>query len=117
MPFAVHHGDTLELQPDALVVRFEDFTDKDLPAPPVLAVEVLSPSTALNDLNKKTAAYGRMGVPSYWVIDPEEPWMRVFELDQEGRYQKIAKVGSDVTCIVTVTFSRGIRGIGPAREP
>ena len=47
-PYAVHNGDDVELQPDVLVGRFEDFTDRDLPAPPVLAVEVLSPSTALS---------------------------------------------------------------------
>lgn len=91
-PFAVHHGDALELQPDVLVGRFEDFTEKDLPEPPVLAVEVLSPSTALNDMNTKKAAYERLGVPSYWVIDPEGPSMRVFELDRDGRYQEAAKV-------------------------
>ena len=64
-PYAVHHGDEIELQPDVLVGRFEDFTEKDLPKPPVLAVEVLSPSTALNDLNTKKAAYERLGVQSY----------------------------------------------------
>lgn len=94
-PFAVHHGDTLELQPDVLVGRFEDFTENDLPAPPVLVVEVLSPSTALNDLNTKKAAYERLGVPSYWVIDPDGPSMTVFGLDQSGRYAEEAKVAGD----------------------
>jgi Uma2 family endonuclease len=63
-PFAVQPNDRTELQPDVLVARDEDLTEKNLPVAPMLAVEVLSPSTALLDLNTKKAAYLRMGVPS-----------------------------------------------------
>lgn len=94
-PYAVHSGDAIELQPDVLVGRAEDFTDKDLPVAPVLAVEVLSPSTALNDLNTKKAAYERMGVPSYWVIDPDKPSMTVFALGHDRRYAETAHVVGD----------------------
>lgn len=95
-PFAVHDDtDSLELQPDVLVGRFEDFTERDLPAPPVLAVEVLSPSTALHDRNTKKAAYERMGVASYWVISPDGPSVTVFELDEEGRYVETAKAAGN----------------------
>lgn len=80
-PFAVQPNDRTELQPDVLVARCEDLTDKNLPVAPILAVEVLSPSTALTDLNTKKAAYPRMGVPSYWVIDPRRPSLTAFELD------------------------------------
>ncbi len=91
-PYAVQPSDTTELQPDVLVGRAEDFTEKLLPTAPVLAVEVLSPSTTLNDLNTKKAAYERLGVPDYWVIDPHEPSLTVFELDPDGQYQEVAKV-------------------------
>ncbi|WP_328458845.1 MULTISPECIES: Uma2 family endonuclease [unclassified Amycolatopsis] len=94
-PFAVHSGDKIELQPDVLVGRDEDFTEKDLPAPPVLAVEVLSPSTAIHDLNTKKAIYERLGTHSYWVIDPAEPALTVFELDVDGNYQQVAKAAGD----------------------
>lgn len=94
-PFAVHHGDKIELQPDVLVGRDEDFTEKDLPVPPVLAVEVLSPSTAIHDLNTKKAVYERLGTPSYWVIDPGDPALTVFELDEDGHYQQVAKAAGD----------------------
>jgi len=91
-PFAVHHGDAIELQPDVLVARDQDFTEKDLPVPPLLVVEVLSPSTSIHDLNTKKAVYERLGIPSYWVIDPDGPAMTVFELDTDGNYQQVAKV-------------------------
>lgn len=95
-PFAVRPSQTTELQPDALVGRDEDFTDKLLPVAPVLAVEVLSPSSVLYDLNYKKAIYQRLGVRSYWVIDPEEPRLTAFELDDEGVYQQVAEVkGTD----------------------
>ena len=91
-PFAVRPSNSTELQPDVLVARQEDLTEKLLPVAPVLAVEVLSPSTALNDLNTKKAAYERLGVPSYWVVEPQQPSLTVFELDGEGRYRQVAEV-------------------------
>lgn len=60
-PFTVRSSDSTELQPDVLVTRDADLTDELLPVAPLLAVEVLSPSTALNDLNTKrrpTSAWG-----------------------------------------------------------
>jgi Uma2 family endonuclease len=103
-PFAVRSGDEVELQPDVLVGRAEDFTDKDLPAAPVLAVEVLSPHTAIHDLNTKKAVYERLGAPGYWVIDPDESWITVFELDADGRYQQTAKVAGDEPLEVRAPF-------------
>jgi Uma2 family endonuclease len=94
-PFAVRPSRTTELQPDVLVGRDEDFTDKLLPVAPVLAVEVFSPSSVLNDLNNKKAAYQRLGVQNYWVIDPEEPTLAVFELNENGVYHKVAEVKGD----------------------
>lgn len=95
-PFGVRTSVRNELQPDILVARYADLTPKNLPVAPVLAVEVLSASTALNDLNNKKAAYERMGTALYWVLDPELPGrLTVFELDQRGRYTEVASVCGD----------------------
>ncbi len=92
-PFAVSPtGNSTELQPDILVARYDDLTPACLPTAPVLAVEVLSPSTALVDLNLKKAAYERFGVPSYWVIDPKAPSLFAYEKDDKGQYRQIAHV-------------------------
>lgn len=91
-PFAVRPSVTTELQPDVLVARDEDLTETHLPAAPVLAVEVLSPSTQLQDRNTKKAAYERLGVPCFWVINPEVPSLVVFELADTGRYEQVAEV-------------------------
>jgi Uma2 family endonuclease len=76
-----------EFDPDVVVVRWEDVGGAKLTAPPLLAVEIRSPSTALIDLNRKKAACQRFGVPSYWIVDPapQEPAITVFELRQ-GQY-------------------------------
>ncbi|HKN97781.1 MAG TPA: Uma2 family endonuclease [Pseudonocardiaceae bacterium] len=92
-PFGVQPNESTELQPDVLVTRDEDVTEKNLPVAPLLAVEVLSPSTALIDRNTKKAAYLRMGVPSYWVIDPRKPSLTVFELDRTTfGYEHVADI-------------------------
>jgi Uma2 family endonuclease len=96
-PFAVRPSRSTELQPDVLVARKADLTEKLLPVAPVLAVEIFSPSSVINDLNNKKAAYERMGVEGYWVVDPQQPAVMVFELDDSGRYRQFAEVkGADV---------------------
>ena len=65
--------------------------------PPLLVVEIRSPSTALVDLNRKKAAYERFGIPSYWVVHPDldRPSVRAYELDG-GSYAEVAHVtGAD----------------------
>jgi hypothetical protein len=63
---------------------------------PLLAVEILSPDSALRDLSLKKVAYERFGVPSYWVVDPDldRPVLRAFELTQ-GTYTEVAHVAGD----------------------
>lgn len=103
-PFAVRPSGRTEVQPDVLVGRHVDFTDKLLPVAPLLAVEVLSPSTGIRDLTIKKNAYERMGVISYWVIDPQEPVLAVFELDPEGRYQQVAEAQGEKSFDATLPF-------------
>jgi Uma2 family endonuclease len=79
------------VEPDLLVARKSDFTQRDLPVAPLLAVEVLSPSTRLFDLNLKRARYERAGCPSYWVVDLDPPSMRVWQL-ADGEYDEVAFV-------------------------
>jgi Uma2 family endonuclease len=83
---AVQLDPVTELSPDLVVVRLEDVGDAKFTAPPLLVVEVRSPSTALIDLSRKKAAYEKFGVPAYWVVNPEpaRPELTVFELRDGG---------------------------------
>lgn len=106
-PFDVHLADDTVLQPDVLVCRQTDLTERNLPVTPLLAVEVLSPSTRLVDLNLKRARYEAAGCPSYWVVDPDAPSITAWELS-DGIYVEVASsVGVDVftsadPCPITV---------------
>jgi Uma2 family endonuclease len=104
-PFAVTFGlaDT-ELQPDVLVARYADLTPRNLPAAPLLAVEVRSPSTALVDRTLKKAAYARFGVPSYWIVDPDAPALTVFELRGE-EYAEVLTARGDQRVTVGRPFA------------
>jgi Uma2 family endonuclease len=95
-PFAVRHDIFNELKPDVLVARYGDLTMKNLPAAPVLAVEVVSPSSRLKDANLKKAAYARLGTQGFWLVDPdmEVPTLTAWELDG-GDYRQIEHVVGD----------------------
>lgn len=119
-PFAVRTSLTSEVQPDVIVGRYADFTMKNLPTAPLLAVEALSPSTRLYDLNLKRAHYERIGVQAYWVLDPTEPGsLTAFELDQDGCYVEVAAITGDEEFLtetpfpVTIVPARLLDGLRP----
>lgn len=89
-----------EFDPDLVVVPLDEVGDAKFTAPPLLVVEVRSPSTALFDLNRKKAAYQEFGVPSYWIVnpDPARPELTVFEL-HDGGYVTEATSTQPVTVI------------------
>ncbi len=92
-PFAVRPDAFNEYQPDVLVARYGDLTMEDLPRAPLLAVEVISPTSGLRDANLKKAVYARMGVPSFWLVLPDlhRPALTAFELDGD-EYRQVAHV-------------------------
>jgi Uma2 family endonuclease len=51
---------------------------------PLVIVEVLSPSTRGEDLVRKSHEYQVAGVGQYWVLDREEPSLRIFENSGDG---------------------------------
>ena len=84
----VELGTQTEVAPDLVVIRMDQVDGAKLVEPPMLIVEVRSPSTALIDLSLKKDAYERFGVPSYWIVDPDPagPEFTIFEL-RDGRYE------------------------------
>ncbi|ADB30877.1 protein of unknown function DUF820 [Kribbella flavida DSM 17836] len=93
-PFDVAISDDTVLQPDLLVARRDDFTERDLPKAPLLAVEVLSPSTRRIDTLLKFSRYEAAGCASFWIVDPDTPSLIVWEM-QDGAYAQVAKVSGD----------------------
>lgn len=68
------------LQPDLLVAPKVAFTERNLPGAPLLAVEILSPSTRGIDLILKRDRLARAGCPHYWVVDPDVPEVQAWTL-------------------------------------
>ena len=103
---AVQVNDKTEFDPDIVVVRREDVGGAKFWTPPLLAIEIRSPSTAIVDRNAKLAAYERFGVASYWIFDPspEQPELTVFEL-RDGSYQQIAQASGSSALRIERPFS------------
>lgn len=93
-PFDVALADDTIVEPDLLVAPRSQFSRKDLPGSPLLAVEVLSRSTRHLDRRWKFARYAEAGCPSYWIIDPEAPSITAFALD-DSEYAEVAKAVAD----------------------
>jgi len=92
------------LQPDVLVARRSDVGELAITAPLLLAVEVLSPSTRSKDLLLKRGLYEQSGVAAYWVVDPDEPSVVAWELE-DGRYVERARVQGEASAALTVPFA------------
>jgi len=59
----------------------------------ILAVEVVSPSSGLRDRETKRALYAETGIPSYWLVEPDEerPTIRLteFALGPDKTYVRV----------------------------
>ncbi len=90
-PYVVRPSLDTELRPDVQVAWDEDIDGEVVYDAPELVVEVVDPASTINDRNNKKAAYERMGVPHYWVLDPARPSMLVYELVDDG-YEQVTEV-------------------------
>ena len=94
-PFDVALADDTVMQPDLLVARRSDYSRRGLEqTPPVLAVEILSPSTRRIDLMLKRSRFEAAGCQSYWVIDPDDPSLIAWDL-RDGLYAEVGRVAED----------------------
>jgi Uncharacterized protein conserved in cyanobacteria len=119
-PFAGRPDQYNELRPDLLVARYDDLAEECLPTAPLLAVEVTTASTRLIDQTLKKSFYARLGVRSFWLVDPdpERPSLTAYVLDGDD-YQEIVTVTGDEPFHATEPFdvtivpSELVRGLRP----
>jgi Uma2 family endonuclease len=107
---AVELDPQTEFDLDLVVVRMDQVGGAKFTEPPLLVVEIRSPSTALVDLNRKKSAYERFGVPLYWIVDPDPPApeLTVFEL-RDGRYALATTTAEPFTADRPFTLSIDLR--------
>jgi Uma2 family endonuclease len=104
--------------PDVMVVPLEEIETvlnqtAVLTVPALLAIEIISPSSATDDYTEKLREYQKLGIPEYWTVDheglgaakyigfPKAPTVTVYWL-VEGKYQGQRFRGDDR--IVSPTF-------------
>lgn len=105
--------------PDVMVVPLEEIEavlnqTAVLTVPALLAIEIVSPSSATEDYAEKLKEYQKLGIPEYWTVDheglgaakyigfPKAPTIIVHQL-VDDKYQAKRFRGDDL--IVSPTFS------------
>lgn len=96
------------VQPDVLVIDENQRGAEHIDGRPLLAVEVLSPSSQTIDRTVKFDRYRRAGTPSFWLVEPASstggtPSLTAFELDGE-QYRQVAHVVGDQSWTAHLPF-------------
>lgn len=76
-------------QPDLVILRrtnLHRLTKRGIEGPPDVVVEILSPSTAKRDKMSKMFSYAKYGIPEYWIVDPSDYFLELYQLDGD-RYE------------------------------
>jgi Uma2 family endonuclease len=109
-PIDVYFEEKETYQPDIIFIakdRLHIIEPAKIHGAPDLVVEVLSPSTAYYDLKKKARTYARCGVKEYWIVDPEEKSIEVYNgregkltlsqrVEEEGRIKSLILDGLEI---------------------
>jgi Uma2 family endonuclease len=86
LDFVFGAGDTTTLQPDIAILTPEQTAlgpaSGPYREPPLLVIEILSPSNRVRDLRIKSVHYARNRVPYLWYIDPDWPSIVAYRLHQ-----------------------------------
>lgn len=84
------------VQPDLTVVCDPSkITSKGCEGAPDLVIEILSPSTAKKDKGQKKRLYERAKVKEYWIVDPLNFTIEIFNLSEQGKYGEADLYGKE----------------------
>ena len=107
------------LQPDVCVIcDHSKLDDRGCIGAPDIVVEVLSPGNNAKELKRKYEVYEEAGVLEYWVVSPQNQWLRVYTLTDGKFLESPYFVAGDIlTSAVLPGFSLDVenlfRGIDP----
>ncbi|MBE3000414.1 Uma2 family endonuclease [Nocardiopsis sp. HNM0947] len=104
-------GTGIILSPTAFRIPDVAVFDQGLPdegyftTPPLLAVEILSPESALRDGHTKRAEYAAFGIPAYWVINPHPGSTGIAEMRLvDGQYHDVTQIHGEGVFETEVPF-------------
>jgi len=93
-PFDYQPDDHTTYEPDYSVWDRSVVERRPLDLPPLLAIEVLSPSKPEHDLVRKFGGYARFGVPHYWIVNPVGETLVAYRLE-EGTYVEVGRAAGE----------------------
>ena len=79
------------VEPDLLLIgpdQPEILTARNVQGPPILVIEVVSPSTRSRDKHLKRDLFNRVGVREYWLVDPDTNVVTVHRRDEGGQFEE-----------------------------
>ena len=86
------------VQPDLLVVcDSSKIHENGCYGAPDMVVEVMSPRTIKKDKTVKLRAYKTSGVREYWIIDPANQFVEVYDLQGDVPFPKVYEANETVT--------------------
>lgn len=98
-PTDVYFSKTETYQPDILFLHndnLDKLKEKKIEGAPDLVMEILSPSTGYYDAKYKKSVYEKFGVKEYWLVDPKDKTVEIYE-NISGKFAVI----SDLTKVDT----------------
>jgi len=90
-PADISWGTDILVQPDLFVVEMEQARTMDWTKMRrlLLTIEILSPTTARYDRHTKRRLYQEVGIPLYWIVDPEKKLVEVWT--PEDQFPKVER--------------------------
>lgn len=86
-PFGVILDEFNDVQPDLIFVSENQksiLREDGIHGVPELLVEIISPTSVTRDRVRKKAVYERLGVAEYWLVDPQNGSIEVYERTDVG---------------------------------
>jgi Uma2 family endonuclease len=75
------------VQPDLCVICDPSKLDeRGCNGAPDLIIEILSPGNSSTEMRDKFELYQEASVLEYWIVNPSEKMIQVFQLNEQGRY-------------------------------
>jgi len=107
-PFGYQPDERTTYEPDYSVWDESVVERCPLDVPPVLAIEVLSPSNPDHDLVRKFTGYARFGVLHYWVVNPMGHTLLAYTL-RDGLYVEVGRAEGEALFEVEEPFPVRLR--------
>jgi len=91
--------------PDVMVMRSSDPFEEIVRTPPLLCIEVLSPSDGMSEMQDKIDDYQAMGVQAVWVVNPRRRKAFVVERGALIPVDELTVPGTEIRVAVAEVFA------------